>query len=165
MAVINNIITDASQIGVSGFTADNETAPYLVYDIDCDYFLDTGQRGVPVEDTQGPCDIISLHQPVSMKGVSFHAIRCGKPPDLPDPNPTDTNLTLREAWVRSSNPRLRGDGVTWVYEAVGRYVYIMSKPFTAGGSLPGASAPYSNRSATAADTGIQGSQFKKNILG
>lgn len=77
-----------------------------------------------------PCDVISYAAPFGIKEVVWTAKRSGKPPQKPDPNPTDTNLVLHSYVFTPLSKTLQEDGITHDYVQSGYYVYICLKPIS-----------------------------------
>jgi hypothetical protein len=105
---------------------------------------------------------LRLHSSWGQKVVEWTAKRDGQWPDLPTPEPTNSNEVLAEVEIIETAPPLDTDGETRIFEASGTYVYHLKKaPWYADG-LAGATLPYTNipREANA----LSSAQFVSGII-
>lgn len=104
---------------------------------------------------------ISLGPPSLKKIVSWTAEKQGGRPALPDPQPTDPNISLLGAKILMDATEPSGDGVSLIYRRAGEFIYGFldnTKATLDGGLLPWASPD------VAQEAGISVDEFDTEVL-
>jgi len=87
-----------------------------------------GLLQVPIGATSGECEIVRIHQPISVKIVTWSASRKKYPPRVPAPESLDANNVLLEVSIGHPVPFLAADGIDHTYVLAGTYTYAMKTP-------------------------------------
>ncbi|OYV95784.1 MAG: hypothetical protein B7Z73_01875 [Planctomycetia bacterium 21-64-5] len=94
--------------------------------------------GLVVCPTAGPTDappkVFRVSSPIGYKIVEGHSIKAGGKPLIPDPNPSDSNLTLIKKRLTLTTPPVGPDACTKVYRYDFWYKYVCSSVTVGAGS-------------------------------
>lgn len=103
-----------------------------------------GVLQLPVADGSNECDLIAVHDPISVKVVTWTATRNGVPPEAPDPKKVLPNHTLLDSCVAAAVPTPNPDGLTKSYTMTGEYIYANKKEEPPGTALKPGASPVTN---------------------
>jgi hypothetical protein len=138
-------------------TEASQPEPYTEFTVSSSYIWNSGQIQLPAGVAGVPAAIIQVAQPTAMKVVTWTASRIGKKPLVPDPRPTDPNLTLAFAQINVPTQSIDVSGSTRHYAFSGTYVYLMATSF-----VPGTDTLEGNTPVT--DSGSQSDQQLDSFL-
>jgi hypothetical protein len=114
--------------------------PYDTYEIYVCYLGDTGNRLVPIADSNPGADFVTLSGAYSFKLVEFSITRRGRMPQLPALE-KDQNLTLLTWAICPMSPQPLTPGRSNTYAVAGYYLYGHKNPVTPASNLPLGSIP------------------------
>lgn len=137
-------------------------APYLEYTINSFYMWNSGQIQVPGTGSSGETAIVRTRKPTAQKVVVWRAIRVNRPPTLPDPEPTDSNLVLHTTQIQPSAPMIAPDGENHIFVVSGVYIYHMKRPQTWKDTLTVPVPPTDNTSRQS--VALRPAQFRKGFI-
>lgn len=86
----------------------------------------TRNEGISVNPPTGTSSVghvCKMHGPTHKVIVEYDAKRAGGPPEIPDPQPQDSNLVLLKSTISTSNDDVGADGKTIVHTVTGVYHY------------------------------------------
>jgi hypothetical protein len=84
---------------------------------------------LPVAGPDGtPPVIIKTHAKLAFKSVSWSAMKSGRPPRIPCPEPADGNEVLLSSVLSPATPKLQTNGLSHIWSIAGTYTYVLMNP-------------------------------------
>lgn len=145
------------------FSREHTQRPYEEYTLATFYSLDPGTLQLPVAAAgDSPSEVVRTHASLGTKRVVWTVARSGVKPQLPSPEPNDSNQVLLRAEIAPQIPQPLADG-SFLYRIHGTYVYALRTPVWVPQGLDMGSTPITTE--PAATQRLQLPDFSATILG
>ena len=148
------------------WSEDQQEAIYDAYLLAPAYYFHAGVAQMPVQGPDGTaCEIVKTSAACVRVAVACAAAwvsrrRCPIPGTRRPRkrNAGGVQWTLLDSVIVPASPRLEADGLTYIWTAVGVYLYALNIPASLNGPLPTGAMPYSKQPG-GANFGVRGGQF------